>query len=98
MVSFWKTMIDLGRIKLQELGALGTVLGAIWVLGILFLWDTMTGAYAEGMPEPGMVYGLMLLAWLVIGLAIYIWRDPHGIRSGGTESVDITQATENKAD
>lgn len=89
MASFWKTMVELGRIKLQELGAAGTVLGVIWVIGIWFLWDTMTGAYAEGMSEPGIYYGIMLLGWLVIGLAVYLWKDPHGIRSGSSEGVDI---------
>jgi len=98
MTSFWKTMFELGRIKLQALGAVGAVLGVVWVVGILFLWDTMSGAYAEGMPEPGMAYALMLLAWIVIGLAVYLWRDPHGIRSGGSDGVDIAGTSESKSD
>ena len=87
MTKFWTTTGGLAKEKLQQLGTLGMVLGAIWVLGILFLWDTMTGAYAEGMPEPGLYYAGFLVAWIVVGLAVYVWRDPHGIRGGDVESV-----------
>ena len=89
MASFWKTTGGLAKEKLQQLGTRGLVLGAIWVLGILFLWDTMMGAFAEGMGQPGMYYAGFLVVWLIIGLAVYLWRDPHGIRSGGTDSIPV---------
>ena len=98
MVSFWKTVFELGRIKLKELGTVGTALGLIWVLGIWMWLDFTAGAYAEGMPGPGMYYAIFLLGWIVIGLAIYLWRDPHGIRSPGNDGIDIKQASESKSD
>lgn len=98
MVSFWKTMFELGRIKLQELGTVGVLLGAIWVLGIGMWADFTLGAYAEGMPGPGMYYALFLVAWIVLGLVIYLWQDPHGVRSGGSDGIKMTEVTESKAD
>ena len=98
MVSFWKTVIDVGGIKLRELGALGTALGIIWVLGIWMWLDFMTGAFAENMPQAATYYTIFLLGWIVVGLAVYLWRDPHGVRSAGVEGVDIPSGSEGDAD
>lgn len=81
MTSFWKTVWELGSQKLGEMGWLGVVLGLIWVLGIGMWGDFMMGAFAEGMSQPGTMYGLLLVAWILVGLGIYIWQDPHGLRS-----------------
>ncbi|HKL28777.1 MAG TPA: hypothetical protein VJ898_05850 [Natrialbaceae archaeon] len=98
MASFWKTMAELGREKLDELGVVGTVLGAVWVLGILTWWDFMTGAYAENMAQPGQYYGIILAAWIVVGLAVYAWRDPHGIRSTDEASAAVDRGSESTSD
>lgn len=80
MTKFWKTMADVTGEKLQELGALGTVLGILWILGIWLLFDAMMEAYAEHVPTAGQMFGLLLVAWIIIGLAIYLWQDPHEVR------------------
>ncbi len=85
MVSFWKTIVDLGTDKIQQLGALGAVLGVLWIVGAWVLFDWMTGAWTEGFAQAGNMWGLSLLLWLLIGLAIYIWRDPHGVRTSGND-------------
>ena len=87
MVSFWRTMADLGGQKLQELGVLGTALGILWVLGIWMWWDITMGAYAERMPGTATYFIAILVVWIVVGLAVYLWQDPHGIRTGGSEGV-----------
>lgn len=81
MTSFWKTMVELGGEKVQQLGALGTAIGVLWIVSAWVLFDWMTGAWKEGFAQAGNMWGLSLLVWLVIGLAIYLWFDPHGVRA-----------------
>lgn len=80
MTSFWKTMADVTREKLNELGIVGSLLGLIWVVGLWVWYDWMMGAYREGVPESGTMMLWILIAWLIVGMAIYLWRDPHGVR------------------
>lgn len=80
MTSFWKTIVDLGGEKIQQLGIIGSILGVIWIVGAWVLFDWMTGAWTEGFAQAGNTWGLVLLVWLIIGLAVYLWFDPHGVR------------------
>lgn len=80
MTSFWKTLGTVSREKLAELGIAGTILGLIWVLGIWVWYDWMIGAYREAVPTAGNMLMFILLAWILIGLAVYLWRDPHAVR------------------
>ena len=81
MTSFWKTVADVGGEKLEQLGILGTVLGLVWIVGAWVWFDWMMGAFREGVATAGwMLFGI-LLAWVIVGFAIYLWRDPHEIRS-----------------
>jgi len=90
MTSFWNTMVDLGREKIQQLGALGTALGVVWIIGLWVLYDVMDGAFREGFAQAGNTWLGILLVWLVIGVAIYLWRDPHGIRGTRMPSSEST--------
>ena len=81
MTSFWKTMADLGRDRIQQLGALGTALGVLWIVGLWLLYDLMDGAFREGFIQAGNTWLGVLLVWIVIGLAVYLWTDPHGVRA-----------------
>lgn len=80
MTSFWKTVADVTGEKLHELGAIGTILGLVWVVGVWVLYDWMMGAFNEGVASAGTMMRWMLLGWLLIGLAVYLWRDPHSVR------------------
>lgn len=82
MASFWKTMLELGVEKIRQLGGVGAVLGFLWIVMAWVLFDWMTGAWTEGFAQAGNMWGLSLLIWLVIGLAVYLYFDPHGVRSG----------------
>ena len=82
MTSFWKTMADVTREKLDQLGILGTILGLVWIVGLWVWYDWMVGAYAEAVPTAGNLLGLAFVVWLLLGLAIYLWQDPHHVRAG----------------
>ena len=81
MTSFWKSITDLGGEKLRQLGAVGAALGVIWIVGLWVLFDWMTGAWAEGFMQAGNWWGGLLVVWFIVGLAIYLWQDPHGVRA-----------------
>lgn len=80
MTGFWRTMADITGEKLEQLGLAGTILGVIWVIGLWVWFDWMMGAYREAVPQAGNYLLGFLIAWFVIGLAIYLWRDPHQVR------------------
>lgn len=80
MTSYWRNLADLTRPKLEELGAAGIVLGIIWVLGLWVFYDWMMGAFAEYAEQAAMYFGIALIAWFVLGVAVYLWKDPHGVR------------------
>ena len=80
MTGFWQTMAGETREALNQLGVVGTILGVIWVLGLWVWYDWMMGAYREAVPQAGNYFLGFLLVWFVIGLALYLWRDPHGVR------------------
>lgn len=82
---YWQTVGSATKEKLVELGAAGLVLGAIWLVGLWVWYDWMLGAFREEVPEAGYILLATLVGWLVLGLAIYLWRDPHGVRSGTSE-------------
>ena len=82
---YWRSVASLTKQKLQELGAVGIVLGIIW-LGGLWMWYVWAmDAYKELQPQAGQLLLGIMLVWLLVGLAIYLWRDPHHVRasSGG---------------
>jgi len=88
MTSFWKTMTDVTKEKLEQLGIAGTILGLVWIVGLWVWYDWMMGAYREAVPTAGNMLAIILVAWLVIGIAVYLWQDPHHVRepwSGRTE-------------
>lgn len=91
MVSFWKTMFDLGGQKLEQLGLAGGILGAIWLIGLWVFYSWMTGAYLEGFDGAGGMWGITLFIWFLIGAVVYLWQDPHGIRSDGQDAVKMKQ-------
>jgi predicted membrane channel-forming protein YqfA (hemolysin III family) len=74
-------MADLGREKIQELGAVGALLGLLWILGLIVLYDLMDGAFREGFVQAGNSWLGVLAVWFVIGAVVYLWRDPHGVRA-----------------
>ncbi|WP_254768071.1 hypothetical protein [Salinilacihabitans rarus] len=78
---YWRTVGSLTKAKLAQLGAPGVVLGVIWLVGLWVWYDWAAGAYREQVPQAGRILLGILIAWLLAGLAIYLWRDPHGARS-----------------
>lgn len=80
MASYWRNLAELTRPKIQELGAIGVVSGIIWLVGLWVWFDWMTGAYAEGVEQAGMYLGLALIVWFLLGVVVYLWRDPHSVR------------------
>jgi hypothetical protein len=85
MARFWKSMADLGGEKLEQLGIVGSILGVLWIVGLWVLYDWMTGAWAEGFMQAGNSWGLVLVLWFLIGLGLYLWFDPHGVRTARLE-------------
>mgnify|MGYP006301058319 CR=1 FL=1 len=81
MTSFWRTMAEVGREKIHQLGTLGTVLGLLWVVGLIVLYDLMDGAFREGFAQAGNSWLGVLAVWFVIGAVVYLWQDPHGVRA-----------------
>jgi hypothetical protein len=82
MTSFWKTMADVTREKLDQLGIAGSILGLVWIVGLWVWYDWMVGAYAEAVPTAGNLLGLAFVVWLLLGLGVYLWQDPHHVRAG----------------